>query len=348
VDGAGQVTLAQGSRPFGAPLWQVGSGRSGFGFTGEQVDGGTGLVFLRARYYDPLTGRFISRDPFAGYIQLSQTLNRYAYVVNRPIHFIDPSGLDWKNPTQAEGIAIHEMIESKYQMEAIANGRRVEAEVRIPFTKKQSDVTKLYWLARGFCLRRARDPEASLPFGKADILDYTLREVYEIKHYPSWAVGQADAIWYAQALNTLPKRARARRKFGPPNWRPGTSYPTSKRYIGPWPTDPKAEVWAERVGRAVGVIGYWGKKKGREPRRQPELEPVPVLDPSFQPQSDRQRQLQLAPVPVPVEVAHAAKDTAKKAWWVPLAIGVGYVAWNLKGCVFGPVGCAADLLTPGF
>jgi RHS repeat-associated protein len=48
------------------------------------------LYYMRARYYDPEVGRFISEDPmgFDG-----GSLNLYAYVGNNPVMFIDPSGL---------------------------------------------------------------------------------------------------------------------------------------------------------------------------------------------------------------------------------------------------------------
>ena len=54
------------------------------------MDEGNGLLYMRARYYDPEIGRFINKDPigFAG-----GDLNLYAYVANDPINFIDPSGL---------------------------------------------------------------------------------------------------------------------------------------------------------------------------------------------------------------------------------------------------------------
>ena len=57
-----QVDLAQSFDPFGGLLEAVGSGASGFGYTGEQADAGTGLVFLRARIYVQM-GRFLNRPP---------------------------------------------------------------------------------------------------------------------------------------------------------------------------------------------------------------------------------------------------------------------------------------------
>jgi RHS repeat-associated protein len=58
-------------------------------FTGEQNDP-SGLEYLRARYYDPAIGRFLTRDPVP-FIQ------RYAYVGNNPVRFTDPYGL-WCPP----------------------------------------------------------------------------------------------------------------------------------------------------------------------------------------------------------------------------------------------------------
>jgi len=59
-----------------------------FRFTGEAVDPGTGLVFLRARYYDPALGRFLSPDPIG-----SPNRSAYTYADNAPSSRIDPSGL---------------------------------------------------------------------------------------------------------------------------------------------------------------------------------------------------------------------------------------------------------------
>lgn len=62
-----------------------------YGFAGRELDTESGLYFNRARYYDPLVGRFISEDPseFAG-----GDANLYRYVGNSPTNAVDPSGLE--------------------------------------------------------------------------------------------------------------------------------------------------------------------------------------------------------------------------------------------------------------
>ena len=59
-----------------------------YGYTGREPDA-TGLIYYRARYYDPAIGRFTQRDP----IGLQGGINRYAYVGGNPVNFNDPSGL---------------------------------------------------------------------------------------------------------------------------------------------------------------------------------------------------------------------------------------------------------------
>lgn len=60
-------------------------------FTGEEDDD-NGLIYLRARYYAPYIGRFISRDPFSMDEANTQGINRYVYVQNNPVNHVDPSG----------------------------------------------------------------------------------------------------------------------------------------------------------------------------------------------------------------------------------------------------------------
>jgi len=53
--------------------------------------GGSGLYFFRARWYDPVVGRWLSKDP----IGISGGLNQYVAFGDNPVNFVDPDGLIW-------------------------------------------------------------------------------------------------------------------------------------------------------------------------------------------------------------------------------------------------------------
>jgi RHS repeat-associated protein len=64
-----------------------------FGFTGRELDVETGLMFYRARYYDPELGRFLQQDPDPGMrIRPLSIVNKYTYTLNHPTIETDPSG----------------------------------------------------------------------------------------------------------------------------------------------------------------------------------------------------------------------------------------------------------------
>ncbi len=60
-----------------------------YAFQGREIDWETGLYYFRARWYDPETGRWLSKDPLG----ISGGLNQYVFVENTPVNSIDPSGL---------------------------------------------------------------------------------------------------------------------------------------------------------------------------------------------------------------------------------------------------------------
>ena len=62
-------------------------------FAGEFSEVEADLIYLRARYYDISSGRFVSRDSAPAAIESPESLNRYSYVYNNPPNLIDPSGL---------------------------------------------------------------------------------------------------------------------------------------------------------------------------------------------------------------------------------------------------------------
>jgi RHS repeat-associated protein len=63
-----------------------------FGYAGERQDPATGLVFLRARWYDPGTGRFLTPDEFGADSADPRTLHRYLYAFGNPLNRTDPTG----------------------------------------------------------------------------------------------------------------------------------------------------------------------------------------------------------------------------------------------------------------
>ena len=91
ADSTGVVTLTQSYAPYGETISSVGSGYSAYQFTGESRDV-NGLTYLRARYYAPQDGRFVSRDTWDGEYNRPLSLNRWGYVEGNPFNKIDPSG----------------------------------------------------------------------------------------------------------------------------------------------------------------------------------------------------------------------------------------------------------------
>lgn len=88
---AGDVTLSKSYGPYGEVTLSNGTSSSPFAFTGEQQDA-SGLTYLRARYYNPADGRFISRDSFGGVYTDPFTFNHWTYAHDNPVLLTDGSG----------------------------------------------------------------------------------------------------------------------------------------------------------------------------------------------------------------------------------------------------------------
>ena len=88
----GEVTKTYKYDAFGVEKDIDNSDTNAFRYCGEYYDAETGTIYLRARYYNPSTGRFISRDSFVGENEDPLSLNRYTYCHNNPIVGYDPSG----------------------------------------------------------------------------------------------------------------------------------------------------------------------------------------------------------------------------------------------------------------
>ena len=75
----------------GDPLFAGDAGLD-LGYTGHREQEAHGLIDMRGRHYDPALGRFASADPVLAAPFSSQGHDPFSYVLNRPLHFVDPTG----------------------------------------------------------------------------------------------------------------------------------------------------------------------------------------------------------------------------------------------------------------
>ena len=93
VTAAGAVANAYAYAPFGALMKRTEAIPNPFQFVGKfgVLKEGNGLNFMRARFYEPVTGRFVTEDP----VGLDpHSINLYRYVLNSPTRAVDPRGLE--------------------------------------------------------------------------------------------------------------------------------------------------------------------------------------------------------------------------------------------------------------
>lgn len=89
TDATGAVAATFTYDAFGALTASTGTAATPLQWAGLVRDSESGLLYARARYYDPTTGQFLSRDPLE-----AQTHSPYAYVTDNPLNSTDPSGMN--------------------------------------------------------------------------------------------------------------------------------------------------------------------------------------------------------------------------------------------------------------
>lgn len=92
---------------FGALTGCTGSQTTPLGYAGQYTATQSGLQYLRARFYDPATAQFMTKDPLEAI-----TRQPYAYAENNPLNESDPSGLGWfGTPVPSPGEAVHAVLD---------------------------------------------------------------------------------------------------------------------------------------------------------------------------------------------------------------------------------------------
>jgi RHS repeat-associated protein len=98
TNGSGAILNSYTYDIWGSPKSMTENMPNPFRYSGELWDSKTELQYLRARWYDPSVGRFISQDTFEGDAKNPLSLNLYTYVENNPLKYIDPTGHAPNNP----------------------------------------------------------------------------------------------------------------------------------------------------------------------------------------------------------------------------------------------------------
>ena len=98
---------------FGNELQTAGQLPNRIRYTGQQYDDATGQYYLRARYYNPVLGRFMQEDTYQG-----DGLNLYAYCKNNPVTYYDSSGYCGEN----SGIIAGDGEKTNFDNEILRNG----------------------------------------------------------------------------------------------------------------------------------------------------------------------------------------------------------------------------------
>jgi RHS repeat-associated protein len=89
--GARRDSASWAGPPTGTDLNLI-NGVSRVGYTGHAMLGSMGLIHMNGRVEDSTIGRFLSADPLVTDVDDTQDFNRYSYVSNRPLSYVDPSG----------------------------------------------------------------------------------------------------------------------------------------------------------------------------------------------------------------------------------------------------------------
>jgi len=89
TDADGQAVASFDWDAYGLPAGSTGTATTRLGFQGAWTDPGTGLRYLRARAYDPVTAQFLTIDPL-----VTSTHHAYAFAAGDPLAFGDPTGTD--------------------------------------------------------------------------------------------------------------------------------------------------------------------------------------------------------------------------------------------------------------
>ncbi|WP_137790953.1 DNRLRE domain-containing protein [Bacillus sp. E(2018)] len=189
TNGHGDVTLITDSSSnivatykydaWGNVIDETGSLINPLRYAGYYFDSYSELYYLSARYYNPMFGVFLSKDPILGDLQEPLTLNGYNYANNNPIMFKDPSG----KKGYRDGEAGYELGQSLADW--------LNRPKKINFTKKGVDHVK----------KDHRNPKKAKDKSQWTVSDWQYYAKYTFKHYDRWEVERYGRYTYQRAYS---------------------------------------------------------------------------------------------------------------------------------------------------
>ena len=98
TNASGEATATFSYSAYGQPTGSTGTQTTPLGYAGQLTNEQSGLIYMRARVYDPVTGQFLTRDPLEPVTRLP-----YGYVYENPVNASDPTGLWLGTPLPSPG-----------------------------------------------------------------------------------------------------------------------------------------------------------------------------------------------------------------------------------------------------
>jgi RHS repeat-associated protein len=141
TDSSGNVLSRRDFRPYGEEIYRPNQGTDKVRqkFTSYERDDETELDYAKARMFASGLGRFTSPDPMltSGFVESPQTWNRYSYVSNNPLKYVDPLGLfKWSNSlggNRSDDDIGNELndLENEQEKQGVDNSQRIGELVNI-------------------------------------------------------------------------------------------------------------------------------------------------------------------------------------------------------------------------
>jgi len=143
LDTAGNVVATYYYDAFGNILAQTGTVNNNILYAGYQYDKETGLYYLNARMYDPVTARFMQEDTYTGEYNDPLSLNLYTYCKNNPIRYSDPTGHNTMEDYQYQLDMTDRANQQKKSAAVTSDGYNQNSNSKIQKQEQQRRMSKL-------------------------------------------------------------------------------------------------------------------------------------------------------------------------------------------------------------